>query len=62
MGLDHLSFSVGARSDLEMAERLFDENSVSHGAIEDLGEALRLYTLAFRDPDNLQLELSASYQ
>jgi glyoxylase I family protein len=62
VGLDHLSFSVGAQTDLEAAARLFDERSVPHGAIEDLGEALRLYVLAFRDPDNIQLELSASYQ
>jgi glyoxylase I family protein len=62
VGLDHLSFSVGSREDLEAAARLFDEQRVSHGEIEDLGEALRLYVLAFRDPDNTQLELSASYQ
>jgi glyoxylase I family protein len=62
VGLDHLSFSVANRDELDDAVRIFDERGVSHGEIEDLGEALRLYTLAFRDPDNIQLELSAPYR
>jgi glyoxylase I family protein len=61
VGLDHLSFSVGGRADLERAARLFDERGVSHGEIEDLGGAMRMYTMAFRDPDNTQLELTAPY-
>jgi glyoxylase I family protein len=61
VGLDHLSFSVGGRADLEGAARLLDERGVSHGEIEDLGEAMRMYTMAFRDPDNIQLELTAPY-
>jgi catechol 2,3-dioxygenase-like lactoylglutathione lyase family enzyme len=60
VGLDHLSFSVGSRGDLEAAVRLFDENGISHGTINDLGEyGLPIYVLAFRDPDNIQLELTA---
>ena len=31
VGLDHLSFSVAAREDLEEAVRLFDEHGVRHG-------------------------------
>jgi glyoxylase I family protein len=61
VGLDHLCFSVGGRSDLERAARLFDERGVSHGEIEDLGKEMRMYTMAFRDPDNTQLELTAPY-
>jgi glyoxylase I family protein len=61
IGLDHLSFSVGSRNELEQAVRLFDENEVSHGEIKDLGPDLGLYVLAFRDPDNIQLELTAPY-
>ena len=61
VGLDHLSFSVGSRADLERAARLFDEPGVPHGEIEDTGAAMRLYMLAFRDPDNTQLELTAPY-
>ena len=59
-GLDHLSFSVGSRSDLEAAVSLFDEKGIPHGTINDLGEyGLPIYVLAFRDPDNIQLELTA---
>lgn len=60
VGLDHLSFSVSSRDDLEAAVRLFDENGILHGSINDLGEyGLPIYVLAFRDPDNIQLELTA---
>jgi catechol 2,3-dioxygenase-like lactoylglutathione lyase family enzyme len=61
VGLDHISFSVGSKTDLENAVRLFDEHRVSHGEIKDLGADLRLYVLAFRDPDNIQIELTAPY-
>ena len=61
VGLDHLSFSVASRSDLERAARLFDERGVPHGEIEDLGREMRMYTLTFRDPDNTQLALTAPY-
>jgi glyoxylase I family protein len=60
-GLDHLSFGVGSRAELDAAVRIFDERGVPHGEIKDLGEAFGLYVLAFRDPDNIQLELSAPY-
>jgi len=61
VGLDHLSFGVGSRQDLETAMQVLDDQNVPHGEIKDLGEAFRLYILAFRDPDNIQLELSAPY-
>ncbi len=61
VGLDHLSFSVASLADLEGAARLFDELGVPHGEIEDTGPAMRMYLLAFRDPDNTQLELTALY-
>jgi catechol 2,3-dioxygenase-like lactoylglutathione lyase family enzyme len=60
VGLDHLSFSVASHADLEAAVKLFDENGIPHGTINDLGEyGLPIYVLAFRDPDNIQLELTA---
>lgn len=59
IGLDHLSFSVSDRAELERAERLLDERGVPHGAITDLGEGFGIYILVFRDPDNIQLELTA---
>jgi glyoxylase I family protein len=61
VGLDHLSFGVSGRQELESALQVLDAHGVSHGEIRDLGESFRLYILAFRDPDNIQLELSAPY-
>ena len=58
VGLDHLSFGVPARGDLEAAARLLDERGVPHGEIVDL-PAFGIYVLAFRDLDNIQLELTA---
>ena len=61
IGLDHLSFSVATRDDLERARQLLDERGIPHGEITDLGDVFGLYILAFRDPDNIQLELTAAY-
>jgi glyoxylase I family protein len=62
IGLDHVSFSVASRADLEVAAKLLDENGVSHGTINDLGQyGLAIYVMAFRDPDNIQLELTAPH-
>jgi len=58
VGLDHLSFSVPARDDLERTASLFDENGVPHGEITAL-PSFGIYILPFRDPDNIQLELTA---
>jgi catechol 2,3-dioxygenase-like lactoylglutathione lyase family enzyme len=59
VGLDHLSFSVNSRDDLERAIKILDQRGVPHGEIKDLGSAFGLYVLAFRDPDNIQIELTA---
>ena len=58
VGLDHLSFSVVSLAELERAVLILDERSIPHGEIKDLGD-LGICVLAFRDPDNIQLELSA---
>jgi catechol 2,3-dioxygenase-like lactoylglutathione lyase family enzyme len=58
IGLDHLSLSVASLADLEQAVTILDEGGISHGEIEDLGD-MGICTLTFRDPDNIQLELSA---
>ena len=55
VGLDHVSFNVASHAELEEAVKLFDERGISHGEIKDLG-GLGIYVLAFRDPDNIQLE------
>lgn len=60
VGLDHLSFSVDSRDDLLRALAALDGHGVPHGEITDLpGFAISI--LAFRDPDNIQLELTAPY-
>jgi catechol 2,3-dioxygenase-like lactoylglutathione lyase family enzyme len=58
VGLDHLSFGVVSREDLEQAIRLFDEHGVSHGAITRL-PSFGIDVLSFEDPDGIQLELTA---
>jgi catechol 2,3-dioxygenase-like lactoylglutathione lyase family enzyme len=58
VGLDHLSFSVPTRADLEQALRLLDEHGVPHGAITRL-PSFGIDVLPFDDPDGIQLELTA---
>ncbi len=58
VGLDHLSFGVASRADLEQAVRLFDEHGVAHGEITSL-PSFAIDVLPFADPDGVQLELTA---
>lgn len=58
VGLDHISFTVPARSDLDGAVELFDERGVPHGPIRELAP-FGLAFLAFFDPDGIALELTA---
>ncbi len=58
VGLDHLSFSVTSRDELEVALRLFEERGVVHGAITTL-PSFGIDVLPFEDPDGVQLELTA---
>lgn len=60
VGLDHVSFNVNSRDDLEQAAQVFDERGIPRGEIKDLGD-LGIYVMAFRDPDNIQLELTAPH-
>jgi catechol 2,3-dioxygenase-like lactoylglutathione lyase family enzyme len=60
VGLDHVSFNVASHEVLEQAVRLLDERGVTRGEIKDLSD-LGMYVLAFRDPDNIQLELTAPH-
>jgi glyoxylase I family protein len=57
-GLDHLSFGVPARADLEQAMQLFDQHGVTHGEITRL-PSFGIDVLSFEDPDGIQLELTA---
>lgn len=58
VGLDHMSFEVASRAALDAAVRVLDRHGVAHSEIRDLGEAFGICILVFRDPDNVQLELS----
>ncbi len=60
VGLDHVSFSVAGLAELEAAAAYLDEQGVSRGEIRDLG-GLGVYVMAVRDPDNIQLELTAPH-
>ena len=60
VGLDHICFGLGSRDELDQALGVLDEHNVSHGEIVDLA-GLGIYVLMFRDPDNIQIELTAPH-
>jgi glyoxylase I family protein len=61
VGLDHLSFGVKSKADMEDALKILNQRGIPHGEIKDLGADMRIYVLALRDPDNIQIELTAPY-
>jgi glyoxylase I family protein len=56
VGLDHVSFAVASRAELDDAAALLDQHNVQHEGVKDIGAG---YILEFRDPDNDALELFA---
>jgi glyoxylase I family protein len=56
VGLDHLSFAVASRTELDDAAALLDQRGIRHQGVKDIGAG---YILEFRDPDNVALELFA---
>jgi glyoxylase I family protein len=54
VGLDHLSFQVRDRDELEVWAGHLDQSGVDHTGIIDAEFGA---TVVFRDPDNIQLEL-----
>lgn len=58
VGLDHVSFSVGSRHDLDTAVAVYDEHGVDHGPIREV-PPLGLAFLAAFDPDGIAVELTA---
>ena len=58
VGLDHLSFGVDSRDDLERATAWFDEHNVHHAEINEI-PSYGIVVMTFWDPDNIQLELTA---
>jgi len=57
-GLDHLSFAVPRRADLETAAQAFQERGVEHSEITEL-PPFGIAVLPFKDPDGVALELTA---
>jgi glyoxylase I family protein len=57
-GLDHVSFAVSSRADLERAAAALDGAGVTHGEIKDLDGA-GIAILSFQDPDDINVELTA---
>jgi len=54
VGLDHLSFNVSSREELDAWVARLDELGIAHGGITEQDS---WDVLVFRDPDNIQLEL-----
>ena len=57
-GLDHVSFSVASRTDLESAASALTDAGIQHGEVTDLADA-GMAILSFQDPDGINLELAA---
>jgi glyoxylase I family protein len=55
-GLDHISFGVAERADLDAWTAWLDELGVAHTGVRDIEQPVPFSTLVFRDPDNIQLE------
>lgn len=57
-GLDHVSFAVDSRADLEAAAAALAGAGIAHGEIIDLTDA-GIAILSFQDPDDINIELTA---
>ena len=58
-GLDHLSFAVGDREELESWCRRLFERGVTYSPIAGARSIPGALVVVYRDPDNIQLELFA---
>lgn len=57
-GLDHVSFAVDSRADLEAARTALADAGIEHGEIIDLDDA-GIAILSLQDPDDINVELTA---
>ena len=55
-GLDHIAFRAVSKAELDSAAMHLDDLGIDHEPVKDIGPS---YILAFRDPDNIALELTA---
>jgi glyoxylase I family protein len=58
VGLDHLAFNVESRAAMNAAIKLLDERGITRGEVREL-TSFGICVLPFRDPDNIQLELTS---
>jgi catechol 2,3-dioxygenase-like lactoylglutathione lyase family enzyme len=58
-GLDHVSFAVSSRADLEQAAAALDDAGIKHGEVRDLPDS-GITILSFQDPDDINVELTAA--
>jgi catechol 2,3-dioxygenase-like lactoylglutathione lyase family enzyme len=56
-GLDHMSFAVADRADLDAWARWLDSLGVENSGVVDTDDPVPYSVVVFRDPDNIQLEL-----
>jgi glyoxylase I family protein len=56
-GLDHISFGVADRADLEAWASWLDELGIGHSGVIDTAKPVPYSVVVFRDPDNIQLEI-----
>ncbi|MDG3013802.1 VOC family protein [Speluncibacter jeojiensis] len=57
-GLDHVSFAVASRAELERAAAALTDAGIEHGEVTDLTGA-GIAVLSFQDPDDINVELTA---
>ena len=58
VGLDHVSFAVDSRAELDHAAERLESLGIPHGEIRELS-AFGIAILSFSDPDGIHLELTA---
>ena len=58
-GLDHVSFMVPGRADLDAALAALGDAGIEHGEVIDLVDA-GIAILSFQDPDDINVELTAA--
>ena len=57
-GLDHVSFMVSSKADLDAAAQALGQAGITHGEVTVLSDA-GMAILSFHDPDDINIELTA---
>lgn len=58
VGLDHVSFAVATRAELDAAVDALEERGIHHGDVMEMA-AFDIAILSFSDPDGVHLELTS---